>query len=686
LDKGSVAPYDGNYDFGDKKVTAVSIPGPVTSGTSSPGVNGEILYSLDADDGFSNSLSCTNVIYMAEQYAEPAVNGGGPANRPYLVIGGKYNGSPDVTYYRLDFVTGTYPSQTFLPVLRNHRYRFDITEVKGPGYDTPQEAFDAVPFNMTVSLSAMNESLVTSYVYNGQYALGTSHDSYNPDNRQHTDTLYLSTTYGSYSATASSNGDWLRFGSVPGSGNASIPVTTVSNTPVMLIFNVTENDTGLQRDGTITITSGLLKKEITVIQKNTENRFLVTPANSISYTSGGTKTDFRVTSSWKWNVRIKEDPDAIITAFTSSGNTGTSLTYNFTLATSTPRYYMSATLAATLVFFSPAGEFPEEERTISIPAHAITYQPSAHRGWAGSNIYWNQSLRGGNGALTFADAPSSTKGDAPETYQGVYFMWGSLVGLDPSYSYTITDSDKKSGTLNWTDACRVYVPTWNPSDPTASSWAGTKAGSSVPVYTVWTDIPYVTDGNTTTRNDAYLTRNDATPTVGNDNKGGHVPVPGETVSPENMKGDICRYLTQTGDAPGAATGTKWRMPTSTEFANPSGTTTISDYVSWGNFNYGNSTEATNSPAGTFPVPAGRYKKYSHLSSSQQLPVAQQPLFPAAGIRADGGSLYGVGRDGDYWSSSPNAADAYRLFFHIGSASPGDNSARQYGYAVRCVKE
>ncbi|MDR1884561.1 MAG: hypothetical protein LBR26_17575, partial [Prevotella sp.] len=394
-----------------------------------------------------------------------------------------------------------------------------------------------------------------------------------------------------------------------------------------------------------------------------------------SYTSGGAKTDFRVTSLWKWNVRIKEDPDAIITAFTSGGNTGTNLTYNFTLVSSTSRYYMPGTLTATLVFFSPAGEFPEEERTISIPAHAITYQPSTHKGWAGSNIYWDQSLRGGNGALTFAPTPSSTPDTptGPETYQGVYFKWGSLVGQDPGYSYTITDSDKKSGSADWSGDCRVYIPTWNPDNPTASSWASLKASNSVPVYTDWADISYVKDGVIGT-GIPYLTRNDATPTNLSDNKGGHVPVSGEAVLPANMRGDICRYLTQTGDAPGADTGTKWRMPMAQELLESGAT-----YEIYGNVG-STLTSSDDDPYGTYSIVSGYHKTNTVIAN-------YAPRFPTNGHRESPGRLYNVNYDGYYWSSSPNSpTDAYHLHFVSYLVLPNRTLSRTFSMSVRCVKE
>ncbi|MDR1881750.1 MAG: FimB/Mfa2 family fimbrial subunit, partial [Prevotella sp.] len=123
LDRGSVAPYNGNYS--GTTVTVPSIP----DSPSAPGINDSpvpsCLSSNGTADGFdTNKFSCTGAIYMAEH----AAGTDALTNNPYLVIGGRYGSSTaDITYYRLDFVSGNYPDQEFLPVLRNHRYRFNIT-------------------------------------------------------------------------------------------------------------------------------------------------------------------------------------------------------------------------------------------------------------------------------------------------------------------------------------------------------------------------------------------------------------------------------------------------------------------------------------------------------------------------------------------------------------------------------
>jgi len=63
-----------------------------------------------------------------------------------IVAGGYYNNSTNVSYYRLDFANETDPGmQSCLPLLRNHRYVFNITAIKGPGFPSVTSALKSTP-------------------------------------------------------------------------------------------------------------------------------------------------------------------------------------------------------------------------------------------------------------------------------------------------------------------------------------------------------------------------------------------------------------------------------------------------------------------------------------------------------------------------------------------------------------
>jgi hypothetical protein len=125
--------------------------------------------------------------------------------------------------------------------------------------------------------------------------------------------------------------------------------------------------------------------------------------------------------------------------------------------------------------------------------------------WAHSNIYWTGS------ALTFDQTDLGH-----EDYQGVFFRWGSLVGISPVGTNTTAP---------------LYIP-----NVAGGTWDGTKtiSSSGLPWTSNWNSIPYLTSmpGG---KNYLYEA-NDFT----------------------NYKGDICNYIDNT-----------WRMPNLIDFGSAS---------------------------------------------------------------------------------------------------------------------
>jgi len=144
--------------------------------------------------------------------------------------------------------------------------------------------------------------------------------------------------------------------------------------------------------------------------------------------------------------------------------------------------------------------------------------------WAGSNIYWDGSK------LTFLNEnyPPSAQG-----YQGVFFMWGSLVGISPYINFNNANTVLYGyNGSNWVNTYRAAGP--NP-------WSGTTMN----------DIPHikVSDNRTLVSPnwlDDHSTRN---------------YLSAEAHDSTNRVGDICKFLTDLGHAPPG----EWRMPNSREF-------------------------------------------------------------------------------------------------------------------------
>ncbi len=100
-----------------------------------------------------------------------------------LVIGGDYNKSGKETYYRVDFMrteTDASGKKTTeqLDILRNYRYRFNITKVAGPGTDTPEKALITEPVNISYDCLVWDDGDIDKIVYDGQYYLSVSKDKF----------------------------------------------------------------------------------------------------------------------------------------------------------------------------------------------------------------------------------------------------------------------------------------------------------------------------------------------------------------------------------------------------------------------------------------------------------------------------------------------------------------------------
>lgn len=198
-----------------------------------------------------------------------------------IVIGGYYtkNGDPvnttEKTWYRVDFYNRDTDPQERLDILRNHRYKVNITSVDGPGYKTEQEAFNSRPVNLKSEITVWNETPISNVVFDGQYVLGVSQGKFDLTKSTYTslnddNTLSISTDYptgwkvekivdvsgNDISSETNSSAGWLK--TSLSSGNAGETAKT------WLLLK--ENNTGRDRKGYIHITAGRLSYVIEVNQ------------------------------------------------------------------------------------------------------------------------------------------------------------------------------------------------------------------------------------------------------------------------------------------------------------------------------------------------------------------------------------------------------------------------------------
>ncbi|WP_295938589.1 hypothetical protein [uncultured Alistipes sp.] len=105
------------------------------------------------------------------------------ANSTYFILRGEYtadfgNGSETREYYyKMAIVDG---SGSYFDLIRNHRYTFQITTVRGPGYETIEQAITGEPSNTTVlELTVITVDLSSHHIVtNGNYYLGVSNLRY----------------------------------------------------------------------------------------------------------------------------------------------------------------------------------------------------------------------------------------------------------------------------------------------------------------------------------------------------------------------------------------------------------------------------------------------------------------------------------------------------------------------------
>jgi hypothetical protein len=276
------------------------------------------------------------------------------------------------------------------------------------------------------------------------------------------------------------------------------------------------------------------------------------------------------------------------------------------------------------------------------PARAASYTPKAHKGFAGSNIYWDDT----NQRLTFDDVDVTTH----KNYQGLYFKWGSLIGISPSG--------------DWGGATVLYSPDgingmYRSTTATDLVSGGTWANIAVGDVTSFSTTPI--DGVSDYRTNGYVSFLNATP-----------------ANLIAYKGDICAYLS---GRPGVPAG-YWRLPVSADFEPdtfPNPFTSPGQYTrELGGLLEWPVSATSDKVDGTFVVANGYTLTYGGSSTV---------FFPASGYRnASTGALNGLGLNGYAWSSSAGAAYGRNLSFNGSAVTPASSYDRAHGLPARCVKK
>ncbi|MCD7937061.1 MAG: hypothetical protein LUG98_09405 [Tannerellaceae bacterium] len=204
-----------------------------------------------------------NEIYVFEQDES---DGEEESERPFMVIGGIYDGSGGTTWYRIDFVKWIVDDDSKarnedILLTRNHGYNFVINEIKAKGYDSREDAAQCLPVNTVTEILVFNDGDVENILFDGEYFLAISLESMEFDKNAQTQILNVKTDNPlKWKVEKLGNPDWLSIDrTVPGpDDNGELEIT------------VDEHTANEPRTGAFKITAGRLEYTLPVVQSNIE--------------------------------------------------------------------------------------------------------------------------------------------------------------------------------------------------------------------------------------------------------------------------------------------------------------------------------------------------------------------------------------------------------------------------------
>ena len=199
--------------------------------------------------------------------------------RTCLVVGGYYNGSTKETFYRVDFIRRETKSPNDviskqLDVLRNHRYRFNITKVAGPGTDTPDEALTTEPVNISCDVVVWDEADIDKIMYDGQYYLSVSKDKFHFGKDAANESYKIRTNWpDGYKIVDEKGNEWAKTGTQGAWAYFTEPAgqTFKENKDMTSTVNVLENTTGKVRTITakeLFVKAGRIKWPLQITQSD----------------------------------------------------------------------------------------------------------------------------------------------------------------------------------------------------------------------------------------------------------------------------------------------------------------------------------------------------------------------------------------------------------------------------------
>lgn len=177
-------------------------------------------------------------------------------------------------YYTANFLDGTDGTGSKLPLLRNHHYKMTVTAT-GEGYGSKEEALNAPAGNIKVEIKDYNFK-VTNLISNGAYELGTCDTVWvEADAKTYSGgEAYFVTMWGAgvnaekiTPKLSTPTDSWLTDVSTDKGTAISSPSYSSAGKGYKLTFTCDKNPSEEIRQTTLTVTFGVLKRDIVIVQK-----------------------------------------------------------------------------------------------------------------------------------------------------------------------------------------------------------------------------------------------------------------------------------------------------------------------------------------------------------------------------------------------------------------------------------
>jgi len=280
--RGRIVPDNINWDPSAKKVTGPTLP-PDNDPENNP-LTKDTPFQYEVNDPDGGALM--GAIYTFEAKAETEDR----LQATSLVIGGEYNGK--MSYYRLDLTGQDENDNTYeLDILRNHKYTVQITTVAGEGRPNPEEAFKAVPVELSATIKEWNLAEV-GVVIDEQYFLKVSDGLFEVSGDYTILNLHAETDHPA-GLVLRTNDPWITLdGGNEGDQERDLALT------------IEANNNAFPRNGMLEVIAGNLTYVVHIVQGIDT---WITITKQPFYVMNGETHSLMVHSNASWTVKVKDN-------------------------------------------------------------------------------------------------------------------------------------------------------------------------------------------------------------------------------------------------------------------------------------------------------------------------------------------------------------------------------------------